>query len=89
MNKDDFTAPCTMCSLRNWAALPLGIDVTVMAPRFAQNLFLLSPAFFHWAVLINTNAWYGCEELKSRSILRDVDATNFADRKLKRSSFEC
>ena len=36
-------------------------NVTVMAPAFAQNLLLLSPVM-HWAVLINTNAWYGCEE---------------------------
>ena len=40
----------------------LGVgDVTVMAPRIALNLLLLSPVM-HWAVLINTNAWYGCEE---------------------------
>ena len=44
--------------------MQLGGNVAVMAPAFAQNLFLLSPAL-HWAVLINTNAWYGCEELKS------------------------
>ena len=36
-------------------------NVTVMAPRFAQGLLLLSPVM-HWGVLINTNAWYGCEE---------------------------
>ena len=45
---------------RSYLESPKG-DVTVMAPGFAQNLFLLSPAL-HWAVLINTNAWYGCEE---------------------------
>ena len=38
-------------------------NVTVMVPGFAMNLFLLSPVM-HWAVLINTNAWYGYEELK-------------------------
>ena len=32
-----------------------------MVPRVAQTLLLLSPVM-HWAVLINTNAWYGCEE---------------------------
>ena len=47
---------------------------------FAESLFLLSPAT-HWAVLINTNGWHGCEELKSRSVQRVLDATNFADRK--------
>ena len=31
-----------------------------------------------WAVLINTNGWYGCEELKSRSTKRVRNATNFA-----------
>ena len=36
-------------------------NVTVMAPRVAQTLLLLSPVM-HCAVLINTNAWYGCEE---------------------------
>jgi hypothetical protein len=36
-------------------------NVTVMVPRVAQTLLLLSPVM-HWAVLINTNAWYGCEE---------------------------
>ena len=36
-------------------------DVTVMVPRVAHNLLLLSPVV-HWGVLINTNAWYGCEE---------------------------
>ena len=36
-------------------------DVTVMAPGFALALLLLSPVM-HWGVLINTNAWYGCEE---------------------------
>ena len=51
-------------------------DVTVMVPGFAQTLFLLSPAL-HWAVLINTNAWYGCEELKSRRLKRVCNAKNF------------
>ena len=32
-----------------------------MAPGFAQTLLLLSPVM-HWAVLINTNGGYGCEE---------------------------
>ena len=32
-----------------------------MVPRVAQTLLLLSPVM-HWAVLINTNAWYGCED---------------------------
>ena len=54
-------------------------NVAVMAPGFAQNLFLLSPAL-HWAVLINTNGWYGCEELKSRRYKRVRIATNFASR---------
>ena len=36
-------------------------NVAVMAPGFALNLLLLSPVM-HWAVLINTNARYGCEE---------------------------
>ena len=31
-------------------------------------------------MLINTNAWYGCEELKSRSTKRVCIATNFATR---------
>ena len=56
-----------------------GGDVTVMAPGFAQNLFLLSPAL-HWAVLINTNDWYGCEELKSRRYGRVLIVTNFVTR---------
>ena len=55
-------------------------NVTVMVPGFAMNLFLLSPVM-HWAVLINTNAWYGCEELKSRSRGRVVNATNFVSRR--------
>ena len=50
-----------------------------MAPGFAQNLFLLSPAT-HWAVLINTNAWYGCEELNSRRYGRVLIVTNFVTR---------
>ena len=50
-----------------------------MAPGFALNLFLLSPAL-HWAVLINTNGWYGCEELKSRRYSQVRNATNFASR---------
>ena len=54
-------------------------NVTVMAPGFAQSLFLLSPAL-HWAVLINTNGWYGCEELRSRRYKRVHIATNFASR---------
>ena len=54
-------------------------DVTVMAPGFAHNLFLLSPAS-HWAVLIDTNGWYGCEELNSKRLPRVFDATNFARR---------
>ena len=58
---------------------PLLGNVTVMVPGFAHNLFLLSPAL-HWAVLINTNAWYGCEELKSRRYGRVRNATNFATR---------
>ena len=36
-------------------------NVTVMVPGFAMNLFLLSPVM-HWAVLINTNAWYWCDD---------------------------
>ena len=52
-------------------------DVTVMVPGFALTLFLLSPAL-HWAVLINTNGWYGCEELKSAGYTRVRNATNFA-----------
>ena len=36
-------------------------NVAVMAPGFALNLLLLSPVM-HWAVLIDTNARYGCEE---------------------------
>ena len=54
-------------------------DVTVMVPGFGRDLFLLSPAL-HWAVLINTNGWYGCEELKSRRYKRVRIATNFASR---------
>ena len=54
-------------------------DVTVMVPGLAQDLFLLSPAV-HWAELINTNGWYGCEELKSRRLPRVFNATNFATR---------
>ena len=54
-------------------------DVTVMVPGFATNLFLLSTAM-HWAVLINTNAWHGCEELKSRRYKRLRIATNIATR---------
>ena len=37
------------------------VNVAVMAPGFAQTLLLLSPVM-HWAVLINTNGGYGCEE---------------------------
>ena len=36
-------------------------NVAVMVPRIALNLLLLSPVM-HWAVLIDTNARYGCEE---------------------------
>ena len=54
-------------------------DVTVMTPAFAHNLFLLSPAL-HWAVLINTNGWYGCEELNSWRYGRVLNATNFVTR---------
>ena len=54
----------------------LQADVTVMAPGFAQNLLLLSPVM-HWGVLINTNAWYGCEE-GIQTLISEV----FAHRKL-------
>jgi hypothetical protein len=39
----------------------LKANVTVMVPRVAQTLLLLSPVM-HWGVLINTNGGYGCEE---------------------------
>ena len=50
-----------------------------MVARFAQGLFLLSPAL-HWAVLINTNGWYGYEELKSGWYMRYLHVTNFVRR---------
>ena len=36
-------------------------NVTVKPPGSAQTLLLLSPVM-HWAVLINTNAWYWCDD---------------------------
>ena len=50
-----------MQSVRDTTGTTKKGNVTVMAPAFAQNLLLLSPVM-HWAVLINTNAWYGCED---------------------------
>ena len=61
-------------------------NVTVMVPGLHINLFLLSPALY-LAVLINTNAWYGCEELKSRSRGRVVNATNFVSRRRSRRAY--
>ena len=57
-------------------------DITVMAPGFytVQNLFLLLSQALHWAVLINTNGWYGCEELNSTRSKWVCIATNFATR---------
>ena len=52
-------------------------DVTLKGTRFAEGVLLLSPAS-HWAVLINTNGWYGCEELKFACYTRVRNATNFA-----------
>ena len=40
-----------------------------------------------WAVLINTNGWYGCEELKSRRYGRVVNATNFVSRRRSRQAY--
>lgn len=48
-----------------------------MGPGFAQNLWLLNPAM-HWAVLINTYAWYGCAEEAIQTLISEV----FAHRKL-------
>ena len=52
-----------------------GDDTTRFALHVALSL-LLSPVM-HWAVLINTNAWYGCEEGIQTLVNED-----FAHRKL-------
>ena len=53
--------------------------VTVMVPALSVTLLLLSRTT-HPAVLINTNAWHRYGELKSGSLKRVLDATNFATR---------
>ena len=52
-------------------------DVRLKGTSFSEGLLLLSPVM-HWGVLINTNGWYGCEELKSACSTRVRNATNFA-----------
>ena len=59
------------------------VDPRLRVHTFADTLFLLSPAT-HWAVLINTNGWYGYEELKSRRYGRVRNATNIAGRRRSR-----
>ena len=54
----------------------MSADSRLRPPTSADTLFLLSTAT-HWAVLINTNCWYGCKELKSRSHGQTGHATNF------------
>ena len=54
-------------------------DVTLKGFMFAETLLLLSLAS-HWAVLLNTNGWYGCEELNSSCPKRVRNAENFATR---------
>ena len=54
-------------------------DVTLKGVMFAETLLLLSLAS-HWAVLLNTNGWYGCEELNSSCPKRVRNAENFATR---------
>ena len=46
---------------------------------FAEVVLLLSPVMY-WAVLINTNGWYGYEELKSGWYMRYLHVTNFERR---------
>ena len=54
--------------------------------RVCTKPFPSSPVM-QWAVLINTNAWYGCEELKSRSRGRVGNATNFVNRRRSRRAY--
>ena len=54
-------------------------DLTLKVHRLSEALLLLSPAS-HWALLINTNGWYGYEELNSSWNLQVRNATNFATR---------
>ena len=49
-----------------------------MNEHYIYKVFLSVSAALHWAVLINTNGWYGCEELNSRSTKQVNDAKNFA-----------
>ena len=46
---------------------------------FAESLLLLSPAS-HSDGIINTNGWYGYEELKSGWYMRYLHVTNFERR---------
>ena len=61
-----------------WRAMLQG-DLRLRVRTFAEGLLLLSPAS-HWAVLINTNGWYGYEELKSGWYMRYLHITNFERR---------
>ena len=54
-------------------------DPRLKGTSFSERLLLLSPVM-HWGVLINTNGWYGYEELKSACPTRVLNATNFATR---------
>ena len=45
-----------------------------------QKGFSFEAQLHNLSELINTNGWYGCEELKSRRYGRVIDATNFASR---------
>ena len=51
------------------SAIHLQADLRLRVRTFAEGVLLLSPAS-HWAVLINTNGWYGYEELKSDWYMR-------------------
>ena len=54
-------------------------DPRLRVRTFAERVLLLSPAS-HWAVLINTNGWCGCEELKSGLAMRYLHVANFERR---------
>ena len=60
-------------------AKPLpSVDVTVMGTLLSRHLLLLSRTSLA-AVPINTNGWYGCEELNSRSTKRVYNAIKLCD----------
>ena len=54
-------------------------DSRLRVCTFAEVVLLLSPVMY-WAVLINTNGWYGYEELRSGWYMRYLHVTNFERR---------